>query len=156
LRPLLFLMKNASDIFSYMRANAVELGERILSTYPALHQVEDPPSPRLGTLLRQPFPAQTLAIMGLVKRWQLARSANVIAECGTGKTLISLGAMHVHTRSRPFTALAMVPPHIVEKWAREAFQTIPGIRVFLVDNLRNGGAKNMPHGVNEVRLKRGS
>lgn len=149
-------MNQLSNIYDYMRAHAVELGERILGTYPALQQVEDPPSPRLSTLLRQPFPAQTLAIMGLVKRWRLARSAKVIAECGTGKTLISLGAMHVHSRGKPFTALAMVPPHIVEKWAREAFQTIPGIRVFLIDNLRNCGAANMPHGVNEVRLKKGS
>ena len=149
-------MAQLSDIYDYMRAHAVELGERILSTYPALHQVDDLPSARLNELLRQPFPAQTLAIMGLVKRWELARSANVIAECGTGKTLISLGAMHVHSGGTPFTALAMVPPHIVEKWAREAFQTIPGIRVFLIDNLRNGGAENMPRGVNEVRLKRGA
>jgi hypothetical protein len=148
-------MQQLSNIYDYMRANAVELGERILSTYPALHQVDDAPSPRLNGLLRQPFPAQTLAIMGLVKRWELARSAKIIAECGTGKTLISLGAMHVHSGGQPFTALAMVPPHIVEKWAREAFQTIPGMRVFLIDNLRNG-AESVPHGVNEVRLRRGS
>ena len=147
---------NINNIFTYMRAHAVELGERILKTYPALHQVDDPPSSRLTGLLRQPFPAQTLAIMGLVKRWELARSAKIIAECGTGKTVISLGAMYVRSGGRPFTALAMVPPHIVEKWAREAFLTIPGIRVFLIDNLRNGGAQNIPHGVNEVRLKRGS
>jgi superfamily II DNA or RNA helicase len=149
-------MLQLSNIYDYMRANAVELGERILSTYPPLHQVEDRPSPLLDGLLRRPFPAQTLAIMGLVKRWELARSAKVIAECGTGKTLISLGAMHVHSGGHPFTALAMVPPHIVEKWAREAFQTIPGIRVFLIDSLRNGAGQNPHHGVNEVRLERGS
>ncbi|HVH85811.1 MAG TPA: helicase-related protein [Terriglobales bacterium] len=147
---------NITDVFTYLRAHAGELGERILSTYPALHRVEDQPSPLLSGLLRRPFPAQALAIMGLVKRWELARSAKVIAECGTGKTLISLGAMHVHSDGRPFTALAMVPPHIVEKWAREAFQTIPGIRVFLVDSLRNGATENSPHRVNEVRLKRGA
>jgi superfamily II DNA or RNA helicase len=149
-------MQQLSTIYDYLRSHAVELGGRILSTYPALHQVDDAPSPRIETLLRQPFPAQTLAIMGLAKRWELARSAKVIAECGTGKTLISLGAIHVHSNGHPFTALAMVPPHIVEKWAREAFQTIPGIRVFLLDNLRNASAENLPHGVNEVRLKRGA
>src|SRR5689334_6018246 len=138
-----------------MRAHAVELGERILNTYPALQRVEDPPSPLLAGILRRPFPAQTLAIMGLVKRWQLARTAKVVAECGTGKTLISLAAMHVHSKAKPFTALAMVPPHIVEKWAREALQTIPGIRVFLIDSLRNGRTENMPQGINEVRLKGG-
>ena len=79
----------------------------------------------------------------------------VIAECGTGKTLISLGAIHVHSDGNPFTALAMVPPHLVEKWARETFLTLPGIRVFLIDDLRNGGDENKFHGVNEVRLKQG-
>ncbi len=79
----------------------------------------------------------------------------VVAECGTGKTLISLGAIHVHRQRSPFTALAMVPPHLVEKWAREAFLTLPGIRVFLIDDLRNGGDENKAHGVNEVRLRQG-
>jgi superfamily II DNA or RNA helicase len=49
----------------------------------------------------------------------------------------------------------MVPPHLVEKWAREAFHTLPEIRVFLIDDLRNGGDENKSHGVNEVRLKQG-
>src|SRR5437016_9300867 len=96
-----------TSIYDYLRAHAAELGDRILSTYPALHQVDDLPSPLLGALLRQPFPAQALAIMGLVRRWELARSAKIIAECGTGKTLISLGAMHVHSDGRRLTALAM-------------------------------------------------
>jgi hypothetical protein len=100
---------NITDLRTYMRAHANELGKRILTTYPALHQIEDPPSPRLSALLRQPFPAQTLAVMGIVKRWNQAPIAKVIAECGTGKTLISLGAMYVHSEGRPFTALAMVP-----------------------------------------------
>ena len=77
----------------------------------------------------------------------------VVAECGHGKTLISLGAIHVRSNGNPFTALAMVPPHIVEKWAREAFVNLPGVRVFLIDDLRNGGDENKAHGVNEVRLK---
>jgi hypothetical protein len=59
-----------------------------------------------------------IAIVGIVKRWQQARTAMVVAECGTGKTLISLGALHVHSQGYPFTALAMVPPHLVEKWGR--------------------------------------
>jgi hypothetical protein len=49
----------------------------------------------------------------------------------------------------------MVPPHLVEKWAREAFLTLPGVRVFLIDDLRNGGDQNKSQGVNEVRIRRG-
>src|SRR6202790_2973854 len=128
-------MQMPKGINEYLRAPAAELAERILRTYPPLHGVDDPGSALIDHLLRKPFPAQTLAMMGVVKRWQEARGAAVIAECGTGKTLISLGAVHVHRDRRPFTALAMVPPQLVEKWAREAFRTLPSIRVFFVDGL---------------------
>jgi superfamily II DNA or RNA helicase len=148
-------MPELSTIYDYMRANASLLGARILQEYPALHQFDDPVSPRIEGLLRKPFPAQTIAIMGIAKRWRQARTGMVIAECGTGKTLISLGAIHVHSEGKPSTSLAMVPPHLVEKWAREAFLTLPGVRIFLIDDLRNGGDKNKSHGVNEVRLRHG-
>jgi superfamily II DNA or RNA helicase len=149
-------MPELDTIYSYLRAWSDELGQRILQEFPALQRFEDAVSPRIDALLRRPFPAQSIAIMGVAKRWQEARTAKVVAECGTGKTLISLGAIHVHSDGRPYTALAMVPPHLVEKWAREAFLTIPGIRVFLIDDMRNGGDEKAPHGVNEVHLKRGA
>jgi superfamily II DNA or RNA helicase len=148
-------MAELSTIYDYMRSYAPLLGERILQEYPALQQFDDAVSPRLEQLLRRPKPAQNVAIMGVVKRWQRARTAMFVAECGTGKTLMSLAAVHVHSVGKPYTALAMVPPHLVEKWAREAFLTIPGIRVFLIDDLRNGGEDKAPHGINEVRLKSG-
>ena len=148
-------MPELSTIYDYLRCHAALLGERILDEFPALHQFDDAVSPRIEGLLRTPFPAQTIAIMGVAKRWRQARTAMVVAECGTGKTLISLGAIHVHHERNPFTALAMVPPHLVEKWAREAFLTLPGIRVFLIDDLRNGGDENKAHGANEVRFRQG-
>jgi hypothetical protein len=125
-------MPELSTIYDYMRRHAALLGERILQEYPALHRFDDPPSTRIAGLIRKPFPAQAIAIMGVAKRWQRARTSMVVAECGTGKTLISLGAIHVHSGGSPFTALAMVPPHLVEKWAREAFLTLPELRVFLM------------------------
>jgi len=148
-------MDNIPNIAAYLRAWAPELGQRILQTYPPLHGFDDVASPLAGQLLRKPFPAQTLAMMGVVKRWNKARGAAVIAECGTGKTLISLGAVHVHSDRRPFTALAMVPPQLVEKWAREAFLTLPRVRVFFIDGLRTPTSSVGHAGVNEVRLRNG-
>ena len=107
----------------------------------------------IGKLLRKPYPAQTLAIMGLVRRWQQARAGAVIAECGTGKTLISLGAIQTHAEDRHFTAVAMVPPQLVEKWCREAMLTLPRLRVFIIDGLRTPTSSNSHHGVNEVKLR---
>src|SRR5579883_385390 len=149
------LPKEIDSIATYLRAWAPELGERILQTYPPLHGFEDAASPLVEQLVRRPFPAQKLAIMGVVKRWNEARGAAVIAECGTGKTLISLGAIHVHSGRRPFTALAMVPPQLVEKWAREAFLTLPRVRVFFIDGLRTPTSSVGHTGVNEVRLRNG-
>ena len=61
-------MPELTDLYSYLRLFATDLGERILERYPALHQLSDPVSPRVSTLLRTPFPAQSVAIMGVVKR----------------------------------------------------------------------------------------
>jgi len=123
-------------------------------SYPALFGTNEAPSPLLSQMLRSPYPAQIIAIMGVSRRWQLARNANVVAKCGAGKTLIALGSMLVHSAGRPFTGLVMAPPHLVEKWARETFLTLPHVRVFLVDDMRNGGNPREPHGINEVRLRR--
>lgn len=147
--------KDIDSIAAYLRAWAPELGQRILETYPPLHGFGDAPSPLIDQLLRRPFPAQVLAIMGVVKRWNDARGAAVIAECGTGKTLISLGALHVHSSHKPFTALAMVPPQLIEKWAREAFLTLPRVRVFFIDGLRMPTSSASHAGVSEVRLRHG-
>jgi hypothetical protein len=88
------------SISGYLRTFTSELGERILESFPPLHAVDVPPSPMIRRLLRRAYPAQILAIMGLVRRWQQARAGAVIAECGTGKTLISLGAVHTQASRR--------------------------------------------------------
>ena len=79
-------MERPTSISDYLRAFATELGQRILDSFPPLHSAQDPPSPLLSKLLRRPYPAQSVAILGVVKRLAEARSAAVVAECGTGKT----------------------------------------------------------------------
>ncbi len=148
-------MEPITDIPTYLRAQAQELGDRILQSCPPLHSIDEPPSPIIGKLLRKPCPAQTLAIMGLVRRWQQAKAGAVIAECGTGKTLISLGAVQTHAEDRRFTAIAMVPPQLVEKWCRETILTLPRVRVFVIDGLRTPTSSKAHYGVNEVKLRNG-
>jgi superfamily II DNA or RNA helicase len=144
-----------ASIADYLRVYGSALGERVLARFPALHSPDEPALPAVTQLKRRPFPAQAMAIMGIVKCWQDARCAAAVAECGTGKTLISLGSVFTHASKRPFTCLAMVPPQLVEKWCKEAISTLPGIRVFVIDGCRNGVASNGFTGVNEVRLRNG-
>jgi N12 class adenine-specific DNA methylase len=135
---------------------APALGQRIVQTYPALQSPKDAPAPALKTLLRTPLPAQALAITGLAKYLKKARAARIVAECGAGKTFMSLGTMHVHAGTKPYKALVMCPPHIVHKWAREALLTVPNARAFIVEDLRNGGDPKNTHGIVEVKLENGS
>ena len=139
----------------YLRRYADELGVKILAQFPPLHQPGDQLHPGVAGLRRQPFPAQELAIMGIVRQWERSNAAAAIAECGTGKTLISLGAIHCHAGRGPYTALAMVPPQLIEKWVRECFLTLPRVRVFVIDGIRNGVGSNGYTGVNEVKLRNG-
>jgi hypothetical protein len=144
------------DIATYLRQFAPLLEDRILKQFPPLHEPGAPLPVELKYLRRIPYPAQSLAVAGIARRWELETSAAAaIAECGTGKTLISLGAMFVHAKGRPFTALVMVPPQLTMKWCRECLLTLPRVRVFLIDGIRNGVGSNGHTGVNEVRLRNG-
>jgi SNF2 family DNA or RNA helicase len=144
-----------TNINNYLRQFAHQLEERILQQFPPLHQPGEPFPAELARLRRTPYHAQSLAIAGISKRWEVENSAGAIAECGTGKTLISLGAMFVNSEGRPFTALVMAPPQLTIKWCRETLLTLPRVRVFLIDGVRNGVGSNGHTGVNEVRLRNG-
>ena len=62
----------------YLREFSVEIGDRILTSFPALHAPGDPVSPILGKLLRKPFAAQAVAISGAAKRLQQSNSVGVV------------------------------------------------------------------------------
>jgi hypothetical protein len=147
-------MERPTTIEMYLRTLSDELGKRILDSFLPLHGTQEPPSPLLAKLLRKPYPAQAIAVGGIVKRLAVARSAAVVAECGTGKTLISLASAYVAADGKPFTGLVLAPPHLVLKWARESLQTVPHARVFLIDGLRDSVCKSR-NGIQEVRLRGG-
>ena len=143
------------NYYEYLRAYSAELGSRIVEMYPPLQGPKDPIAPALKTLLRKPLPAQAMTITGLVKYLKTANSARIVGECGTGKTLMSVGTAHAHANGRPYTAIAMCPPHLVLKWAREVLVTVPRARTFILYDLRNGGDPARPHGIAEVQLRNG-
>jgi hypothetical protein len=139
--------------FDYLRQHSQELGARILEFYPPLQAPSDPLAPAVATLLRRPLPVQALTISGLAKALETSRSVRIVGECGTGKTLMSMGVAHAHAKGNPYTAISMCPPHLVYKWAREVIQIVPRARIFVIYDLRNGGDKTRPHGVVEVQLQ---
>jgi hypothetical protein len=95
------------NINDYLTAYGEGLAQRIVESFPPLHDVEDSVSPLLAKLRREPYAAQSLAVMGIVRRWEKSRSAAAVAECGTGKTFIALASMFVHSQGKPFCGLVM-------------------------------------------------
>ncbi len=68
---------NITNIATYLRAHAVELGSRILETFPPLQSTKDPISPAVASLLRKALPAQGLAITGTAKYLRQAKAARI-------------------------------------------------------------------------------
>jgi hypothetical protein len=141
--------------YDYLRTYAPSLGSRIVEMYPPLQSPNDPIAAPIATLLRKPLPAQALTISGLAKALKTSRSVRIVGECGTGKTLMSIGVAHTHADGVAYSAIAMCPPHLVLKWAREVLITVPRARAFVIYDMRNGGDPTLPHGVVEVQLRNG-
>lgn len=139
----------------YLRAYSSELGARIVEMYPPLQGPKDPIAPALKTLLRKPLPTQAMTITGSAKYLETEDSLRLVGECGTGKTLMSIGIAHAHANGNPYSTLVMCPPHLVLKWAREVLITVPMARTFVLYDLRNGGDPSKPHGIVEVRMRNG-
>jgi hypothetical protein len=139
----------------YLRTYSSELGARIVEMYPPLQGPKDPIAPALKTLLRRPLPAQAMTITGAAKYLETEDTVRLVGECGTGKTLMSIGIAHAHASGKPYSTLVMCPPHLVFKWVREVLVTVPLARTFVMYDLRNGGDASKPHGIVEVRLRNG-
>src|SRR5208283_4679354 len=74
-------MSSLSNLNDYLRLHSDELAERILASFPPLYGLDDALSPALSQMLRTPYPAQSLAIMGVAKRWQgVCLTATMCAE----------------------------------------------------------------------------
>ncbi len=83
---------------------------------------------KLPALLKTPYSVQAEVINGSAKDlFQAGRKRIfVVGEMGTGKTLLALATQYMF--HRPARVLVLCPTTLVNKWIREAKETIPGVR----------------------------
>jgi hypothetical protein len=48
---------------------------------------------------------------------------------------MSIAVAHTHADGAPYSAIAMCPPHLVLKWAREVLITVPHARTLVIYDL---------------------
>jgi hypothetical protein len=143
-------MAALATTFDYLRAYGQSLGNRIVELYKPMHSPGDPLSPLLSKLKRKLLPAQAITVMGTANFLKTKSAVKIVAECGCGKTIMSIAACYVHANGKRFTALTMCPPHLPLKWCREILITVPNARVFLIENMKNAADPKKPHGIVEV------
>ena len=121
-------MHDIATLDDYMTRYADLLGHKLAQSVDPLHVPERDPLPDYGTK-RSPFEAQAHVIEAGIKHLRKSKSLLVVAECGTGKTIMAMVATHKLADGRPYRAIVMCPPHLVPKWQRELEMTLDGIQV---------------------------
>ena len=121
-------MLDVTDLETYMTKFGPLLGRQAMKAIRPLHI---PGEHELFPIdsVRKPLDAQSHVITSLVKLLRRDKSALVVAEMGTGKSLISVATFHTLAAGMPYRAIVMCPPHLVVKWPREITRTAPGSTV---------------------------
>lgn len=126
----------ATNLEQYLLKYGMLLGARANESLQPLHVPGRDPLPALD-VLRRPFEPQGHVVEALTKALRRQKSVLLVAECGTGKTLMSMLAVHRHAAGRPYRALVFCPGQLVEKWEREVRMTLPGVTVRQMDNWKD-------------------
>jgi hypothetical protein len=148
------VIDSVPDLTEFMEEYGDQVATEILKNKPLYNL--DPTDREWSTVSklgknRRPLPGQSEA--GLLEIQKHAAIAMVRSlqkhgvclcqgEMGLGKTTIALAAIEL---LQAYPALVLCPPHLVEKWMREAQEVIPGIQVRELRRLgkgENGGEVN--------------
>ncbi len=153
------VLDEVEDLKTFMESYGDALAEQILHQNEPLYDL-DPPSEdwdHLGTLSRdrEPLPGQKEAGLlpvqkhvAITMKRALRRhgSALIQGEMGCGKTTVALATIDLLDA---YPAVVLCPPHMVDKWRREAREVIPGVQTR--ELRRIGKTASMEHEVNDVR-----
>jgi hypothetical protein len=120
----------------YLTAYGPMLGKQAERSLDPLHVPGRDPLPAVK-LLRQPFAAQSHVIAATVKALRRQKATLIVAECGSGKTLMGAASIHQHAAGRPYRALVFCPGTLTPKWARELTETLPGVTVRQIESWRD-------------------
>jgi SNF2 family DNA or RNA helicase len=129
------ILSDVADMSGYLKGYGSALAEAIKGGAEPLFSPGEPWDGRLHELLRKPYQAQGDAVMGLCRLLRDYDSAIVVGEMGCGKTLIGAAVPYVYDNGRPSRTLVMCPGHLVQKWRREALETVPDAGASIVRSL---------------------
>jgi len=125
-----------TGIDDYLRSYGKPLGKKAITALTPLHVPGRDPLPDFN-LLMELFPAQQHVVAAAIKMFNARGSGFLCGECGVGKTKIGMAAAFMHgllSRNQGgyggcFRAIVLCPDHLVGKWCREIWETIPDVKI---------------------------
>ena len=121
---------NCETLQAYLDRYSPLVADRARAAFEPLHVPATDPVVELD-LKRPMLPAQAHVVTAAVKTLHGQKSVFIAADCGTGKTQIGACTVHAHAQEKPYRAIVMCPPHLVEVWRKELQAIFPAEAVDL-------------------------
>jgi hypothetical protein len=131
------MLHKIHNLQDYLTRYGGSLGRQACTALRPLHMPGEHLPLDLSALKRTPFDAQAHVITAAVKALRRQKTLMLVAEMGTGKTLMAMAAVHSHAADRPYRALVFCPGQLTGKWAREIRETVPDAKVQVIDSWRD-------------------
>ena len=122
------LIDSHMPLAEFLETHKAGITKAVTQAYPPLVTHAEP----LRGLLRKPLGQQDLAITATARSLHEHRNTLLVGEMGTGKSFCSIASAYKAGLQR---VLVMAPPHLVEKWAREVHETVPGVRTRILESM---------------------
>ena len=122
------LIDSTMPLGEFLETHKAGITEAVTRAYPPLVTRAEP----TPGLLRQPLGRQAEAITAAALSLREHRNTILVGEMGTGKSFCSIASAFKAGMRR---VLVMCPPHLVEKWAREVHETVPGVRTRIIESV---------------------
>lgn len=136
---------SVTDLQTFLEDNAAAIAKVMAQRYQPLYsQPTREEWQKLSALLKhKPLPGRkTSGLLPAQKHVAIAASrslkqqgwVDLVSEMGSGKTCMSLATLTLLPQAYP--TIVLCPGHMVQKWAREAEEVIPGCKALVIDSLR--------------------
>lgn len=109
---------NCTTLKEYLDRYGPLVADRAKQAFEPLHVPVTDPVIKLE-LHRPMLPAQAHVVTAAVKTLRKQKAVFLCCECGTGKSQMGACTVHAHAGDKPYRAIVMCPPHLVETWKLE-------------------------------------